>query len=95
MFKRAFGFTLSAALTVLAGLFAAMLISSAAEASGFSSGEFLLLGFSDGVLFGEALGEKFSVDFTPALFLAQKLEPLAVLLPPWYQLLLRYIVNPF
>ena len=88
-FMRSFGLTLSVVLIALSGVFAAALISAAAESSGFSSGEFLLFGFSDGVLFGEALGEKFSFDFAPAAALTQKLQPLAVLLPPWWQLLLR------
>ena len=94
-FMRSFGLTLSVALIALSGVFAAGLISAAAESSGFSSGEFLLFGFKDGVLFGEALGKRFSLNFAPAAFVAEKLQPLAVFLPPWYQLLLRYIVNPF
>ena len=91
-FKRAFGFTLSAAVTAICGVCAAALVSAAAETSGFSSGELLLLGFRDGVLFGEVLGEKFSVDFAPAAALVQKLQPLAVLLPPPLQLLIRCAV---
>ncbi len=94
-FMRSFGLTFSVVLIVLSGAFASVLISAAAESSGFSSGEFLLLGFKNGVLFGEAFGEKFSLDFAPAAALAQKLQPLAVLLPPWYQLLLRYLVKPW
>ena len=89
------GLTFAVASILIAGLSAAVLVSSAAETSGFSSGEFLLFGFKDGVLFGEALGKKFSLNFAPAAFVAEKLQPLAVFLPPWYQLLLRYIVNPF
>ena len=89
------GLTFAVAFILIAGLSAAVLVSSAAETSGFSSGEFLLFGFKDGALFGEALGKKFSLHFAPAAFVAEKLQPLAVFLPPWYQLLLRYIVNPF
>ena len=89
------GLTFAVAFILIAGLSAAVLVSSAAESSGFSSGELLFIGFEDKILFGEALGQRFALDFAPALALMQKLQPLTVLLPPWYQLLLRYIVNPF
>lgn len=88
-FMRSFGLTLSVALIALSGVFAAGLISAAAESSGFSSGELLFIGFEDKILFGEALGQRFALDFAPALAFMQKLQPLAVLLPPRWQLLLR------
>lgn len=89
MFKRACGLTLAAAITLLAGLFAAEAVAEAAESSGFSSGELLFIGFEDKILFGEALGQRFALDFAPALAFMQKLQPLSVLLPPRWQLLLR------
>lgn len=88
-FMRSFGLTLSVALIALSGVFAAGLISAAAESSGFSSGELLFIGFEDKILFGEALGQRFALDFAPALAFMQKLQPLAVLLPPRWQILLR------
>lgn len=94
MFKRSFWLTFSTVLTVLVGIFAMVLVSSAAEESGFSSGELFVFAFKDGVLFGEALGKKISLSCVPLFEAAHKLQPLAVLLPPWLQLVLRYIVNP-
>lgn len=94
MFKRTFCLTLSVVLTVLVGIFALVLISSVAEESGFSSGELFVFAFKDGVLFGEALGRKVSLSFVPIFNVAQRLQPLAILLPPIVQLVLRYIINP-
>lgn len=78
---------------MLIGIFAMVLVSSVAEESGFSSGELFVFAFKDGVLLGEVLGKKISLSFVLLFEAAHKLQPLAVLLPPWLQLVLRYIIN--
>lgn len=93
-FKRSFWITLAWAAAIICGTAAAAAVSAAAQRSGFSSGEFFVFAFDKGALFGEVFGSRFSFDFSPAIAAARRLEPLAVLLPPWYQLLLRFIISP-
>lgn len=88
-FRRAFGATLSVVVLLIIGMSALSLISTASEASGFSSGEFFSAKLEQGVLKTEFLGKGFKTDFRPLLYMAELLEPGAVLLPPALQLALR------
>ena len=90
-FKRAFFITLSSVFLVLLLVFAFELINRSTEKSGFSSGEVFVFSFDEGVFSGEFFGRKFSFDFSAFGKILSLFGYFFVLLPPFLQLLLRFL----
>ena len=86
-FKRAFFIALAVTLLLFVLVFGFELINASIEKSGFSSGEVSSFSFSDGVLAGEIMGEKFSVDFSSIGNVLSKTKFLIWLLPPFLRVL--------
>lgn len=72
-------------------IFAFELINLNISESGFSSGEVFVFSFDEGVFSGEFFGRKFSFDFSVFGKILSVFGYFFVLLPPFLQLLLRFL----
>ena len=86
-FRRAFFIALSVTVLLFVLFFGFELINATVEKSGFSSGEVTSFSFSEGVLFGEVLGENFLLDFSEVGNILLKTRFLMWLLPPFLRIL--------
>ena len=90
-FRRSFFLTLSIIVLFLVLIFAFELINLNISESGFSSGEVFVFSFDEGVFSGEFFGRKFSFDFSVFGKILPVFGYFFVLLPPFLQLLLRFL----